>query len=155
MIIAGTGHRPDKAGGYSEEASEALIKIVMDGILSHDNQDITAIISGMALGWAQALAEAALRLNIPLWCYIPFKRQESVWPMESRLNYQHLLESAQRVIFCSPGLYAPQKMQIRNQRMVDDADLILAYFDGSSGGTRNCIRYAEKVKKPIVNLYPK
>jgi hypothetical protein len=32
---------------------------------------------------------------------------------------------------------------------------VLAYWDGSSGGTANCIKYAEKKKKPIINLFEK
>lgn len=38
--------------------------------------------------------------------------------------------------------------------MVDDADRILALWDGSSGGTANCVGYANDIKKPITNLWP-
>jgi uncharacterized phage-like protein YoqJ len=46
-------------------------------------------------------------------------------------------------------------MQIRNEWMVDNAHIVLALWDGSSGGTGNCIKYANRksVNKPIINLW--
>jgi len=46
-------------------------------------------------------------------------------------------------------------MQTRNIWMVDNCDLVLALWDGSDGGTGNCIKYANKIGKPIVNLWDK
>ena len=37
---------------------------------------------------------------------------------------------------------------VRNREIVDYADEIVAFWDGSSGGTLSVIRYAEKRKKP-------
>ena len=46
----------------------------------------------------------------------------------------------------SPGEYAAFKMQVRNEWMVDQlnpaTDLLLAAWDGSPGGTGNCVKYA-------------
>ena len=45
-------------------------------------------------------------------------------------------------------------MQQRNELMVNDSDMVLALWDGeSAGGTWNCIQYAGKVEKEIVNLW--
>ena len=152
MIIAGTGHRPSKTGGYSQQAFDRLVNIAYNWLLTQDSRPI--IISGMALGWDQALARAAIKGSYELWAYIPFTGQESVWPRDSRLYYNFLLEYASKKIICSTGLYTPAKMQVRNERMVDDADLILAFHNGDKyGGTFNCLKYAEQQKKPIVNLY--
>ncbi len=46
-------------------------------------------------------------------------------------------------------------MQWRNEFMVDHSQLILACFDGSPGGTANCLKDAETQGKPVVNTYPK
>ena len=51
------------------------------------------------------------------------------------------------------GEYHVTKMQIRNERMVDDSDLVLAFYDGSTGGTHNCIRYAQRQHKSVMNVY--
>lgn len=45
-------------------------------------------------------------------------------------------------------------MQKRNEYMVDLADRVIAVWDGSKGGTANCIKYAEKVGKEIIKIKP-
>ena len=151
MIIAGTGHRPNKLGGYDVHTQTRLIALAMSG-LRELNPKI--VISGMALGWDQALARAALELKIPFHAYVPFIGQENMWPRESQQAYTDLMRKASDLVICSPGGYSAPKMQIRNQRMVDDCTDILALWDGSSGGTANCIKYARDLKlKPIYNLW--
>lgn len=41
------------------------------------------------------------------------------------------------------------KMQNRNQYMVDNSDFVLAVWNGDTGGTFNCINYANKSNKEI------
>lgn len=152
MIICGTGHRPNKLGGYGNEARIKLVNIA--GRWLRDNRP-DKVISGMALGWDMALAFAALmeEPEIPLLAAVPFEGQECMWPQQSRQDYHDVIRDATEVVHvCDPG-YAPWKMQRRNEWMVDNSDLVLALWDGSSGGTGNCIAYAEKVGKPIVNLW--
>ena len=45
-------------------------------------------------------------------------------------------------------------MQKRNEYMVDLADRVIAVWDGSKGGTANCVKYAEKVGKEIIRIEP-
>lgn len=151
MIIAGTGHRPDKLGGYTEDAYARLVSIATDYL--KENQP-SIVISGMALGWDQALAQAAIELHIPVIAAIPFLGQESRWPKESQSKYKALIEKCREVVIVSPGGFASFKMQKRNEYMVNRADVILAMWNGKAeGGTFNCISYAQKKGKKIVNLY--
>lgn len=152
MIVAGSGHRPEKVGGYSKEAQEVLVKIARDWLVRHN---VSRVITGMALGWDQALAQAAQRLAIPFVAAIPFKGQESAWPKESQALYHRILEDAYDIVYVSEGGYAPWKMQDRNKWMVDNADAVVALWDGSDGGTGNCLRYAAKKLCPIYNLWEK
>jgi uncharacterized phage-like protein YoqJ len=154
MIICGTGHRPNKLGGYSIEVYSQIEGIIVDYLddLGGDQRDDLTIISGGALGWDQCLASAASRWNIPYKMYLPFLDFDSKWPKSSRDHLNDLCSTAKEVRYVCDGGYAPWKMQVRNEAMVNDSDLVLAYWDGSAGGTYNCIRYAEKVGKPIVNL---
>lgn len=152
MIICGTGHRPTKLGGYGTEASVRLIKVAKAELL---RLKPARVISGMALGWDTALAQAAVTLNIPFNAYIPFKGQESMWPCKSRNEYRDLLDMASEYIIVSEGGYDAEKMQVRNEAMVDACDLVLALWDGTSGGTANCVHYAKKAGKPIENCYPR
>lgn len=151
MIICGTGHRPDKLGGYGKDAADKCVDLAIDYL---KNQRPDVVISGMALGWDQALAIATLLENIELWAYIPFEGQEKVWPAQSKNLYKYILDRTSHIHIVCPGHYAPWKMQERNKAMVDNADLVLALWNGSSGGTKNCIDYAESKKKPVLNLWP-
>lgn len=150
MLLAGTGHRPTKLGGYSREATSHVFRVAAHAL---DELKPTAVISGMALGWDSALAFAALEAQIPLVCAIPFRGQESQWSPKSQEWYHKVLNAATKVVIVSPGEYSAAKMQVRNEWMVDHADHIAALWDGSSGGTSNCVRYARAKKKPITNFW--
>ena len=45
-------------------------------------------------------------------------------------------------------------MQKRNEYMVDLADKVIAVWNGSTGGTYNCVKYAEKCGKEIIRIVP-
>ncbi len=152
MILALTGHRPDKLGGYTIEVNRRL-----EAIARHALQTLkpAKVISGMAIGWDQAGAAAAVSLGIPLIAAVPFRGQESRWPYEGQRHYHDLLQQAELVtLVCSPG-YAGWKMQRRNEWMVDTADEILALWNGTSGGTANCVRYAQDRGRKIHNVWSK
>jgi len=150
MIIAGTGHRPEKLGGYSPHTTLRVLQFATSYL---QEARPSVVISGMAQGWDMALAQAAINLSIPFWAYVPFQGQEDVWPSATKLYYRVLLTKAAKVEICSPGGYRPISMQIRNQRMVDDCDLLAALWDGSNGGTSNAIAYATFAGKPFINLW--
>jgi uncharacterized phage-like protein YoqJ len=150
MIICGTGHRPDKLGGYGEATALRCVNLAQS-YLKTKRPDV--VISGMALGWDQALALAAILEKIEVWAYVPFKGQESMWPAQSKAIYHEILGRCDTVHYVSSAGYAAWKMQERNKAMVNDADLVLALWNGSDGGTANCIAYAEKKGKSILNLW--
>jgi len=150
MVIAGTGHRPDKIGGYSPEAGNKRISLALR-VISFLKP--SRVISGMALGWDQDLASAAVALNVPLTAAIPFEGQENRWPEESRSKYKKLYESADTKIVLSKS-FSNYAYQLRNIWMVDNCDLLVALYDGSEGGTHNCVKYANKVKKDVLNVWP-
>ena len=153
MILAGTGHRPDKLGGYTEAVSSALLKVATEAISLLDDESPVEVISGMALGWDQALAQASCNLGLPFIAAVPFVGQEKKWPLSSQEIYHQLLSKAKTVKIISPGGYASWKMEKRNQWMVDNCDEIIALWNGTAGGTANCIAYAAAKKKTIHNFW--
>lgn len=150
MNICGTGHRPKKLGGYSDRAHRRLIDLAAAAL---ERYDPDMVISGMALGWDQALAAACIKLRIPFTAAVPFPNQEFFWTEESKAYYWDLMGHAYSVQIVSKGPYSPRLMQVRNEWMVDHADMVLALWSGSSGGTRNCLSYATARNVPYVNLY--
>lgn len=150
MIIAATGHRPNKLGGYAPSVFDALVALAVGYI---EEMKPTKGISGMALGWDMAWAQALIHCRVPFIAAIPFVGQEAVWPYQSKNHYHSLLKKAETIYpVCPPG-YAAWKMQKRNEWMVNQCDRLVALYDGTSGGTANCVGYARKKQKDIDNLW--
>ena len=151
MIVAGTGHRPNKLGGYGVEAATHVVRVAQHYFLDTEQPEL--VITGGALGWDQAVATACWLLGIPYAMYLPFENFERKWPQASQDTLKYLCSKAVDVRHIAEPGYAPWKMQVRNEAMVKDCDLVLALWDGSRGGTGNCVAYANKVGKPITNLW--
>ena len=150
-MIAGTGHRPDKLGGYQN--TERLDHFAYH-LLYQWRPD--RVISGMALGWDQALALAAVQLDIPLVAAIPCPGQESKWPEVSQRRYQAILARAAEKVVISQA-YSAKAMMDRNRWMVDQLgpqDCLVALWNGTPGGTKNCYDYATKQQTQIINVWP-
>lgn len=168
-----TGHRPDKLGGYDYNSEKNLLikkylrEKCIELILSYD---VDTFIFGGALGIDQMAFDVVYELkeeypNLKLIIAVPFSSQDCNWPDKSSRYYRSQLRRADKVIFVDTldsykikgyeeGKYYPAKMQKRNEYMVDESDYILTYYDGSKGGTRNCLKYWEKVKNTLpINIY--
>tara|TARA_Y100000310_G_scaffold122960_1_gene121714 strand:+ start:530 stop:1006 length:477 start_codon:yes stop_codon:yes gene_type:complete len=152
MIVAGTGHRPNKLGGYGDDIYQKLVTLAMTYL---EETRPKRVISGMALGWDQALAEAAVNRNIKFTAAIPFEGQENKWYPSSVVNYNKLLGLADRIYIVSEGGYSVYKLFLRNEWMVNNADRVVALWNGTSGGTTGTISYAKQVGIPIDNLWDK
>jgi len=88
----------------------------------------TKIITGMSLGWEQALAMAALELNIPFIAALPFTNQENVWPDKSQFFYRSLLGKATQVKYISKGAFDRKKFWERDRWIVDNSDGIFVLW---------------------------
>lgn len=170
MKIAFTGHRPNKLGNDYDLKSTLINKIYDNivGILIMNSPSTTATIIikdnikgtskmkiddiicivGMALGIDTLAAKICIEYEIPFIAAIPFAGQEFAWPMKSQKLYHSILANLlcdKRII--SAGGYTADKMQKRNIWMVDQLDPIedklIGVWDGSLGGTKNCIDYAK------------
>ncbi len=153
MILAVTGHRPQRTGGYGPAATIRRSRFARQML---EAARPASVITGMALGWDQAVADACIRLGIPFSAYLPGYWQADAWPDAAREVWQRLLGAARTVRICTAGPYAPAAMQVRNMHMVDDCDRLLALWDGSPGGTSNCVDYALRgraIPKPVDNVW--
>lgn len=154
MIIAFTAHRPTKLGGYRlPNKTYIYVCQQIEKILKELKPE--KIISGMALGGDQYVANIAIKLGIPFIAAIPFIGQEKVWTESSKRTYKALLNKASEQVIVSEGEYSAHKLQIRNEWMCDHADKLIAIFDGTPGGTANCVNYAKSIGKDIIVIDPK
>ena len=164
MIISFTGHRPNKLWGYNIHRKEyrdlfrSLYNIVMAEWRQHDD---LLLVSGMALGVDQIAAMLGIwmrdqrHLNVQIEAAIPCIGQDSKWPEQSRRQYQDILVKCDIRTIIYNGLYNYSCMQQRNEYMVDKANTLIAVWDGSNGGTGNCVHYAEKKGVKIVQIDPR
>lgn len=153
MIVAATGHRPDKLGGHDIKTRRAMGALAVEYL--HERRP-TKVIVGMALGWDQAVAGACVALGVPFTAAVPWSGQPDLWPEESQRRYWRLLGQAAEVVTVCEGaaVNVPRAMQRRNEWMVDNAEGVVALWNGLiGGGTANCIAYAQKVGRPIENLW--
>ncbi len=154
MIVSFTGHRPNKLGGYNLPNPTYLhVCQQIDKTLREVRPE--KIITGMALGVDQWAANIAIKLGIPFIAAVPFTGQELAWPQASQKLFNRLLEKSAEVVIVSEGGYSAFKMQIRNEWMVDRAGQVIAIWDGTKGGTGNCVEYAKSKGKEIIYINPR
>lgn len=152
-VLGVSGHRPQRLGGYSDRAFELLVAVAIEHIVRIRPDQV---ITGMALGWDQAIAEACIRRHIPFWAAVPFKGQDSQWPAHSQRQYARLLTHAQGFTLLSEDGYSPDKLLTRNKWIVDRSNQMLVCWDGiedNRGGTFHAVRLTRQQNKPIVNAY--
>lgn len=155
MKVAFTGHRPDKLGNYVPDSEpERRVRAALTTYLTALKEDRPPLraISGMALGVDQWAAETCVSLGIPFTAAVPFVGQEKRWRWPAQVHYRNLLAKASDVVVVCPGEYRPYMLQKRNEWMVDHCDLLIAVWDGSEGGTANCVRYARHRECQIKQL---
>lgn len=158
MKIAVTGHRPNKLNNDYDLTSELVLKIKSKIITIIDafEPEKISLITGMALGIDTLFARIAIEKNISFTAYIPCVGQEKMWTQKSQDEYNSILQHELCTVhYTSKQTYQPYSMQLRNEAMVDSCNLLIAVWDGTSGGTKNCVDYARKNSKFIIYIDPK
>lgn len=154
LVIGVTGHRPNKLWGYDlSEPRYQNVARALEGLA--DQLGARGLITGMALGFDQLCADVAIQnRNIRSIAAVPFDGQALRWPSQSQKIYKQQLAQMDEKVVVSDGNYSPEKMHRRNQWIVDHADVMVALWDGTSGGTGHCVHSAEIANKPIFRLDP-
>lgn len=161
-----TGHRPNKISSDLYNVNSDLSKkyiayfkqYIYNLAIEYPSKTIHCI-SGMALGMDTFFAIATILLkeqglSVELECAIPCANHSSRWQNESVRVYNKILESADKITYVSDKPYTRNCMQDRNIYMVKNSNKVLAIWDGTNGGTGNCVRYAQSVNKLIDIVRP-
>jgi len=156
MIIAVTGHRPDKLGKEYDMKGRFSTKIYKKLVSIVETNKPHLMISGMALGVDMIWANVAINKHIPFIAAVPCYNQHSRWPEKSQRIYARIINDPLCCLkYVTEKEYTPSCMQIRNKWMVDNSDVLVAIWDGSIGGTANCVKYAESVGRYVMKINPK
>ena len=83
----------------------------------------------------------------------PCKNQSDGWSISQIRDYEYILSQADFVEYLFDE-YRDGCMRVRNQRLVDLADIVIAYVSRSSSGAAQTARMAERAGKKVYNLYP-
>jgi uncharacterized phage-like protein YoqJ len=156
-----TGHRPAKLPwGFNENDSRCIeLKTkIYDIAEAVYYSGIRHYICGMAMGCDLYFCETALRLRdeyggITVEAAIPCQDQAEKWRGSLRVRYDTLVERCDTRTVLRPH-YTPDCMRKRNEYMVSHSSVIIAVFDGSSGGTRQTIMMAKRAGIEIIQIAP-
>ena len=177
MNIAFTGSRPNKLWGYDlshykyKKLAEELIK-KLQALMENSKDEKFHFICGGALGFDTIAALTILKMkeiypNITLEIAIPFKDQPNAWFNKEDVDrYNEINRLADKVTFVDGldeyiddkieiGRYSAKKLMTRNRYMIDNADFVVALYDGQKGGTHNAVNYAKELEKDILIINPK
>lgn len=149
MNVMITGHRPQYMTPPEQRVTKATLRQLLERLkLRHPN---LRLLTGMAIGADQWSAESALVLGIPVVAAIPFKGQESRWSSSQQEHYHHLLSQCSETHILFDGPYSPHMFLMRNQWLVDHANLALVVWGGAqSGGTWDAVKRIRKAGLPHV-----
>lgn len=147
-----TGYRPEKmCFGYNEQDERCvrLKKRLHERLEELVAEGYAHFLSGGAQGFDTFAAEEVLALRekypwVMLEMVSPFDAQADKWSLEAQKRHERLLEKADIVTRTSRA-YDRGAMFRRNRYLADNCDLLLAYYDGLSGGTRMTVEYANSI----------
>lgn len=158
--VSFTGYRPSKLNFFGEDDP---LCAKLKGRLARKIEELAEagadrFFSGMALGVDTWCAEAVLELKkripaITLTAVIPCRNQDEKWSADEKRRYRGLLEKCDRVI-CVSENYVKDCMHRRNRALVELCDVLVAVYDGKSGGTGYTVNYAEKLHRKIIIIPP-
>lgn len=157
-----TGHRPSKfPWRYDETDSRcvALKEELTEQIAKLAEAGVTDFFSGMAEGTDIYCAQIVLELRrknpaLNLHCVLPCEGQADRWSDSARERYYTIVKQADFVDYVSRKYY-DGCMLARNRRLVDQAGILLAVYNGERrGGTAATVRYARKAGREIIMIDP-
>ena len=156
-----TGHRPAKLSWGNNENDPrclALRQKLRAAIQSAYDEGYRHFICGMAQGCDFYFAEEILALkdlhsDVTLEAAIPCPSQPEGWSGADKRRYHAILGRCDYETLVQDH-YSPGCMQRRNRYMVDHSSLLIAVYDGQSGGTRSTLEYAILRRVPFVDIRP-
>ena len=156
MVCGFTGHRPEKLPWGNDEQDQrcqALKLVIAQRVERLADAGAEVFCCGMARGCDLYFAEAVLNLQkqrpkLQLEAWIPCPSQADAWPEEDRIRREKLLDGCGKV-YTVEQFYSDGCMLRRNKAMVDQADVLLTVWDGSSGGTGWTVNYAKRQGKQL------
>lgn len=155
-----TGNPQVNALAYSKQMADALEKVserALNKIVEDNPNKKIVLISGLELGLEQAAARRAIESEIEVRAFIPHKEHGKNWTSENQKQYQELTRKIAQnggTVQNSNKEYSPQRTQLRDYRMVDEAQIIVSLHDpNQTPAHQKTLDYAAKHSKAILNIW--
>lgn len=170
-----TGSRPNKLKGYVTANYNDFVhdlSSILEAI--YNRFGAKKFISGVAQGMDQLSFWAVYQLknrtadaSIQNILHVPFEGQDRLWAetgLFSKAEYRMIRQMADSTVIVTPSIDIDDKKMVykalddRNHSMVDTTDLVVALYPDNGwntakhSGTANCMQYAAKKQKPILQL---
>lgn len=149
-IVAFTGHRT-----YDGSANDILMATIRE-LYSEGAHHFRV---GMAEGFDLAAGEAVVSLmqehhDIILEACIPWPTFNARFSTTDQQRYNNILTQA-TIIRYSGEAYHPTIFHHRNDMLIEEANIVVAWWNGGSGGTGYTVKRAKKLGLIIKNIHPK
>lgn len=153
QACAFTGHR--KIENRHKEKIDDLLARAIEFAYS---RGCRTFITGGALGFDTLAAKEVIRFrlshpDVRLIIILPCKNQSESWSEQQVSIYEYTLANADEIEYVADE-YTDGCMKERNRRLVDLADMMIAYVMRPYSGAAQTVRMAAKSGKVIYNLYP-
>ena len=172
FVIAGTGTRSliNEPQEYRHKVLNYMVELLRKAKEKHG--DNLVVISGMAEGFDEAIARAAVEAGVPFIAavpnanYINYYWKKSLTGKSRLKQGLNLLKQASEVHYVckSPASQLPKYKNPdgsdkwgtanyeRNEWMVDRANVVWAYNPTGKGGTQHCVNYAKEHDVTVFNI---
>ncbi len=148
-----TGHRSIEA-----RHTKGIRSLVMRAVDYAYGEGCRDFYNGGAIGFDLLAASVVLEYrkahpDVRLHILVPCRGQDARWSQADKREYARILDSADSVTVMAEHYY-DGCMHVRNRRLVDNCDMLIAYLGRNTGGTAATVRMANAAKKKVYNLYP-
>lgn len=156
MRVAITGHRPDAF--IQSHYTENRLSLIVGGTIAtfqREYGDDLIFNLGGAVGADQWVGDACIEQGVKFHLYLPMlpEVQSKYWSSVQQSNLEKQMAAAAGVTIYDPsGKYDVATYHMRDRKMVDNADIVVAFWVGKKkGGTYNTMKYALGQSKFVLN----
>ena len=148
-----TGHRTVKP-----EHKEELTLRLSRAIEYLYSRGVRVFYAGGAVGFDTMAAQEVLRFRIThpsvsLRLVLPCTNQDDNWSGIQRDRYEYILKNADSVEYVADE-YTIGCMKVRNRRLAELCDVLVAYVYRNGSGSSQTVRFARDMNKTVYNISP-
>ena len=143
-----TGHREIGLDCDKNKLKQTFLSLI-------EKENFNTFLIGMAVGFDMLcfsiLEEIRKEKDIKLVACVPCREQDKLYSFSQKTEYRRMLNSADQTIILKEN-YDKYCMIKRNEFMVDNSSILVAYLRKDKGGTAFTVRNANKKNVPVIKI---